>query len=141
MRGLTAGGQVGDFGFSLVFRLRYEQRAPKPPVSKAVFINCPLDDGFKKILRAMVFTIISSGYHPHCALDATNGAEIAVSKIATMIGECDWRIRDLSTIEIDATGMPRFSMPMELGVYLGARLLSRRIAGLEHQAPRVSANQ
>ena len=34
----------------------------KPPASKSVFINCPFDDGFKPILRAMVFTIISSGY-------------------------------------------------------------------------------
>ena len=45
------------------------RRAPKPPASKAVFINCPFDDGFKPILRAMVFTIISSGYYPRCALD------------------------------------------------------------------------
>lgn len=43
----------------------------------------------------MVFTIIASGYHPRCALDATDGAEIRVGKIATMIGECDWGIHDL----------------------------------------------
>jgi hypothetical protein len=55
----------------------------------------------------MVFTIISSGYHPRCALDATDGAEIRVGKIATMIGECDWGIHDLSRIEVDAAGMPR----------------------------------
>ena len=30
---------------------------PKHPASKAVFINCPFDDGFKPILRAMVFTM------------------------------------------------------------------------------------
>jgi hypothetical protein len=40
----------------------------------------------------MVFAIISSGYFPRCALDATDGAEIRVSKIAKMIGECDWGI-------------------------------------------------
>jgi len=97
--------------------------APKPPASKAVFINCPFDDGFKPILRAMVFTIISSGYYPRCALDATDGADVRVSKIATMIGECDWGIHDLSRIGVDPTGMPRFNMPMELGLHLGARLL------------------
>ena len=98
------------------------QRTPKPPASKAVFINCPFDDGFKPILRAMVFTIIASGYHPRCALDATDGAEIRVGKIATMIGECDWGIHDLSRVEVDAGGVPRFNMPMELGLHLGARL-------------------
>lgn len=97
------------------------RRTFKPAPSKAVFINCPFDDGFKPILRAMVFTIVSSSYHPRCALDATDGAEIRVGKIAAMIGECDWGIHDLSRIEVDDAG-PRFNMPMELGLHLGARL-------------------
>ena len=62
----------------------------KPAAAKAVFINCPFDDQFKPILRAMVFTIVLSGYYPRCALEATDGAEIRIGKIATMIGECDW---------------------------------------------------
>jgi hypothetical protein len=98
-------------------------RRRKPTASKSVFINCPFDDGFKPILRAIVFTIIASGYHPRCALDATDGAEIRVSKIAAMIGACDWGIHDLSRVEIDGGGVPRFNMPMELGLHLGARLL------------------
>ena len=96
---------------------------PKPPAAKAVFINCPFDDGFKPILRAMVFTLISAGFHPRCALDATDGAEIRIGKIAAMIGECDWGIHDLSRVEVDADGVPRFNMPLELGLHLGARLL------------------
>ena len=71
----------------------------------------------------MVFAIIASGYHPRCALDTTDGAEIRVSKIAAMIGECDWGIHDLSRVEVDVGGLPRFNMPMELGLHLGARLL------------------
>jgi hypothetical protein len=98
------------------------QRTAKQPASKAVFINCPFDDGFKPIFRAIVFTIISSGYFPRCALDATDGAEIRVSKIAKMIGECDWGVHDLSRVEVDPGGVPRFNMPMELGIHLGARL-------------------
>ena len=86
----------------------------KPPASKAVFINCPFDDGFKPIFRAMSFAIISSGYYPRCALDGTDRAEIRVGKIANMIGECDWGIHDLSRIEVDPSGVPRFNMPMEL---------------------------
>lgn len=94
-----------------------------PPASRSVFINCPFDEEYKPILRAMVFAIISSGYHPRCALDATDGAEIRVTKIARMIGGCDWGIHDLSRVEVDAAGVPRFNMPMELGLHLGARLL------------------
>jgi hypothetical protein len=98
------------------------QRAAKPPASKSVFVNCPFDKGFKPIFRAMIFAVISSGCNPRCALDATDGAEISVSKIATMIGECDYGIHDLSRVEVDAGGVPRFNMPMELGLHLGARL-------------------
>ncbi|MBV9430693.1 MAG: hypothetical protein JO137_02610 [Hyphomicrobiales bacterium] len=56
-------------------------------------------------------------------MDATDSAEIRVGKIARMIGECDWAIHDLSRVEVEVGGMPRFNMPMELGLHLGARLL------------------
>lgn len=71
----------------------------------------------------MVFTIVMSGYHPRCALDSTDGAEVRVAKIARMIGECDWGVHDLSRVEVAPGGLPRFNMPMELGLHLGARLL------------------
>ena len=98
----------------------------KPPASKSVFINCPFDDEFRPILRAMVFAIIAAGYHPRSALDATDGAEVRVGKIATLIGECDWGIHDLSRVEVGPGGVPRFNMPMELGLHLGARLLGEK---------------
>ena len=97
-------------------------RRPKPAASRSVFINCPFDDAFRPILRAMVFTIIASGYHPRCALDATDGAEVRLGKIAVMIGDCDWGIHDLSRVEVADGEVPRFNMPMELGLHLGARL-------------------
>jgi hypothetical protein len=74
----------------------------------------------------MVFTIIASGFHPRCALDANDGAETRVTKIAALIGECDWGIHDLSRVEVDVGGAPRFNMPTELGIHLGARLLGDR---------------
>jgi hypothetical protein len=91
-------------------------RTAKPPASKAVFVNCPFDDEFKPTLRAIVFTVIASGYHPRSALDATDGAEVRLGKIAAMIGECDWGIHDLSRVEVEVGGVPRFNMPMELGI-------------------------
>jgi hypothetical protein len=63
----------------------------------------------------MIFPIISSGYYPRCALDVTDGAELRVSRLAKMIGECGG-IHDLSRVEVDAGGVPRFNMPMELGL-------------------------
>ena len=96
-------------------------RAPKPPASKSAFINCPFNVPFRPILRAIVFTVIASGYHSRSALDATDGAEVRLGKTAAMIGACDWGIHDLSRVEVEAGGVPRFNMPMELGIHLGAR--------------------
>jgi len=93
----------------------------------------------------MTFAIIASSYYPRCALDAIDGAEIRVSKIAKMIGECDWGIHDLSRVEIDTAGVPRFNMPMELGLHLGARLFGsgrhrrKRALILEAQSHRYDA--
>lgn len=70
----------------------------------------------------MVFAIVASGYRPRCALDSTDGAEIRVSKIAELIRNCDWAIHDLSRVETNADGIPRFNMPLELGLHLGARI-------------------
>lgn len=104
-------------------------RPPRPrpaPASRSVFINCPFDDPYRPILRAMVFTIIVSGYHPRCALDSTDGAEVRIAKIAAILGACDWGIHDLSRVEVGPDGSPRFNMPMELGLHLGARLLGEK---------------
>ena len=39
-----------------------------------------------------------------------------------MIGECRYGVHDLSRTELDAeSGLPRFNMPLELGVFLGAK--------------------
>jgi hypothetical protein len=92
------------------------------PAARSVFLNCPFDNEYRPILRAMVFTIIASGYRPRCALDSCDGAEVRVMRIAALIGACDWAIHDLSRVEPNADGVPRFNMPMELGLHLGARV-------------------
>jgi len=99
-----------------------KRRATKFLTAQSVFINCPFDDAYKPILRAIAFTTIASGFRPRCALDSTDGAEIRVTKIAILIRDCDLAIHDLSRVESNDDGVPRFNMPMELGLHLGARL-------------------
>jgi uncharacterized protein YlxP (DUF503 family) len=90
--------------------------------ARSVFINAPFDEDYKSIFRAIVFTVLVSGFLPRCALDNNDGTEIRVTKIAKLIGECDWGIHDLSRVEVDPeNGAPRFNMPMELGIHLGAK--------------------
>ncbi|HWE06029.1 MAG TPA: hypothetical protein VG274_04925, partial [Rhizomicrobium sp.] len=102
------------------------RRPTKPSARRSVFLNCPFDDEFKELYRAIVFAIVASGYTPRCALERLDGGEYRLDKIAGMIGACDWGIHDISRVEVDPKNpAPRFNMPMELGIHLGARLLGQ----------------
>jgi hypothetical protein len=101
---------------------------PKPQKTdldptQSVFINCPFDGAYQPILRAITFTVLVAGLVPVCALDSNDSGETRIGKIARMIGACDWGIHDLSRVEVEDDGVPRFNMPMELGIHLGAKLL------------------
>jgi hypothetical protein len=87
-----------------------------------VFLNCPFDTGFLDIFRAITFAVRACGFRPRCAKDENDGAQVRIDKIYNMIDECDWGIHDLSAVKLDAgSNMPRFNMPLELGISLGAK--------------------
>ncbi|MGD0191348.1 MAG: hypothetical protein ABSD74_11460 [Rhizomicrobium sp.] len=103
---------------------RRKSQPNSPGAARSVFLNCPFDDEFRPLLRAIVFTIVACGFTPRCALERLDGGEYRLDKIARMIGDCDWGIHDISRVEVDpADPVPRFNMPLELGVHLGARFL------------------
>lgn len=87
-----------------------------------VFINCPFDDEFAPLLKAIVFCVFDCGFRARSALEVNDGAEIRFEKILRIISECKYGIHDLSRTSLDdATGLPRFNMPLELGCFLGAK--------------------
>jgi hypothetical protein len=69
-----------------------------------------------------VFAVRACGFRPRCAQDESDGASVRIDRIYDLIEDCDWGIHDLSAVELDAaTAMPRFNMPLELGISMGAR--------------------
>jgi hypothetical protein len=46
---------------------------------------------------------------------------VRIGKIARIIRECQWGIHDISRTEPNPSGLPRFNMPLERGIFLGAR--------------------
>ena len=89
---------------------------------KPVFVNCPFDGEYRPLFHAIVFTVVRCGFRPRCALEVNDTAQVRIEKIAKIIGECMIGIHDISRTELDAVnGLPRFNMPLELGLYLGAR--------------------
>ena len=101
---------------------RASYRTKKPPKSnRDVFINCPFDDAYKPIFYGIVFTIIRSGFVARCALETDNASDIRFQKICSIIDESGFGIHDISRTETNGRPpLPRFNMPLELGLFLGA---------------------
>jgi hypothetical protein len=87
-----------------------------------VFVNCPFDDAYRPLFEAIVFAVFDCGFHAHCALEAEDSGEERIRKIKRIIRECAFGIHDVSRVELDsANHLPRFNMPLELGLFLGAQ--------------------
>ena len=87
-----------------------------------VFVNCPFDADYKPLFDAMVFTIHDCGFIARCALEEGDASQVRIDKIYSIIEDCGYGIHDISRTELDATsGFPRFNMPLELGIFLGAK--------------------
>jgi hypothetical protein len=87
-----------------------------------VFVNCPFDGSYKTLFEALVFAIADCGFRPRCALESEDSGQVRMDKIFTIISGCRFGIHDISRTELDSTtALPRFNMPLELGIFLGAR--------------------
>ncbi len=87
-----------------------------------VFINCPFDAVYKPLFDAMVFTVHDCGFIARCALEEEDASQVRIDKIYTIIANCRFGIHDISRTELDEnSGFPRFNMPLEFGVFLGAK--------------------
>jgi hypothetical protein len=90
--------------------------------TRNVFINCSFDEAYLSIFHAIIFTVFDCGYTPRCSLEIEDSSEIRIEKIAKVISECKYGIHDISRTELDKdTNLPRFNMPLELGMFLGAK--------------------
>ena len=93
-----------------------------PHYNDNVFLNCPFDSAYKRLFDAMVFAVHDCGFIPRCALEEEDASQVRIDKIYNIIADCRYGIHDISRTELDETsGLPRFNMPLELGVFLGAK--------------------
>ena len=92
----------------------------------SVFVNCPFDDEYRHVFESTVFAIHDCGYIARCALEVNDSSQVRIEKICTIIAACRFGIHDISRTEVDSsTGLPRFNMPLELGLFLGAKRYGR----------------
>ena len=67
-----------------------------------VFINCPFDDGYKKLFQATVFTVLYCGREPRSALEIYNSGQVRIEKIFRLIETCRFGIHDIYRTELNA---------------------------------------
>ncbi|HBL31022.1 MAG TPA: hypothetical protein DD490_29695 [Acidobacteria bacterium] len=84
-----------------------------------VFLNCPFDRDYEPLFEAAVFTIQIAGFKPRCALEVSNAGRARLAKIMDILSECRFGIHDISRTELGPGKLPRFNMPLELGLDLG----------------------
>jgi hypothetical protein len=101
---------------------RISGNRPSRKFAAGVFINCPFDAKYKPLFDCLVFTTIYCGYLARSAREIDDGSQVRIDKIFKIIEESRFGIHDLSRTELDdKSKLPRFNMPLELGIFLGAK--------------------
>jgi hypothetical protein len=97
--------------------------ASEPATSPGdVFINCPFDEDYRDLFQALIFVIFACGFRARSARELDDGTETRIEKLYRLIEACRYGIHDLSRTQLDPVHeLPRFNMPLELGLFLGAK--------------------
>ncbi len=74
---------------------------------------------------AIIFAVLHCGFVIRCARERDDSGETRIGKIVEIIRDSQFGIHDISRVEHDeVNGLPRFNMPLELGLFLGAKSFS-----------------
>ena len=70
--------------------------------------------------------MLHCGFIPRCAKEDQDSGTVRIDKLFRLIDSCKYGIHDISCTELDHnTNLPRFNMPLELGMFLGAKRYGR----------------
>jgi hypothetical protein len=88
---------------------------PRTKRIESVFLNIPYDDAFENLYLAYIVGLTQLGLRINVTLAVPNQGRL--DTIIKLIEQSDFSIHDLSRIEA-SRGIPRFNMPVELGLAL-----------------------
>jgi hypothetical protein len=93
---------------------------------KSVFINCPYDPGYASLFEAIIFATVCCGFVPRSAIESGTVAEPRMDRIVRTLFESQYSIHDLSRSRGEGEeGFARFNMPLELGIAMARRYMTR----------------
>ena len=101
--------------------------------SKSVFLNIPFDSRYHHLFHAIVFAVHDCGFIARSAFETDDGTQIRADKLMEIIGDSKYGIHDISRTGLSGDPrLPRFNMPLELGIFMGAK----HFGGSRHRAKR-----
>lgn len=90
--------------------------------SDKIFVNCPYDNEYFKLLKPLLFTLCYIGLKPQIS-ETSDSGENRLNKIKGLIEKSQYSIHDLSRMEpLKENDLPRFNMPFECGIDFGIKL-------------------
>ena len=85
-----------------------------------IFINCPFDDDYRPLLRALLFAVCFYGLSPKIASEESDMKSDRLRRIIKLMKSAKYSIHDLSRMCSRAEGeYYRMNMPFELGLDYG----------------------
>lgn len=89
------------------------------PFETNVFINCPFDNNYKAIQKAIIFTVMYLGYEPLLSTTKSSG-DVRIQEIVKHVEASKFSIHDICRCAAKKKGeLGRFNMPYELGIDIG----------------------
>lgn len=86
-----------------------------------VFINCPFDNEYFPILKAILFSIIYTELIPKIS-ETSDSGDTRIDAIVGLMAVSKFSIHDLSRVQIaHKKAYPRFNMPFEYGIDFGLK--------------------
>lgn len=90
-----------------------------------MFVNCPFDNEYFPLLKALLFSICYFDKVPLIA-ETTDSGSSRLNRIQDLILQAGYSIHDLSRMEPMGSGqLPRFNMPFECGIDFGVKAADR----------------
>ena len=69
-----------------------------------------------------MFAVFDLGFVARCALEVDDSGEVRLTKITRIVAQCAYGIHNISSVGLrTGANLPRFNMPLELGLYLGCK--------------------
>jgi hypothetical protein len=97
------------------------------PVKQPVFINCPFDEDYQPLFKAMIFCVTFLDHYQPTFSESISSSEFRLKIITKLIREAKLCIHDLSRNTSTKEGeKARFNMPFELGLDMGSILVWRQ---------------